>query len=276
MDDFEKDLANQLKSSPISSNSEKPVKLKKDGMPMKRRGPKPKVTVVDAILPAQVNQAGKPGRKYELKPKERDAIREQLVQYYGSSKVDKFIFGVSKMTELAARLCRMRDTMEKEIDAAAANQEKYFAQIDKEFSKIGRPNAPFTFRELDYLCSIDCKIGEIAGFFDLDKDTLRKKVKKEYGITFREYHERRSQGIKIALRRAQIHNAIDGDTAMQKFLGINMLGQKQKVDFEGTVQVNTFADLVKNLDNKAKGISDGENNIVSDSDDDDLSESEDS
>ena len=63
MDDFEKDLANQLKSSPISSNSalipiaKKPVKLKKDGMPMKRRGPKPKVTVVDAII-RRANLAG--------------------------------------------------------------------------------------------------------------------------------------------------------------------------------------------------------------------------
>jgi len=260
MDDFEKQLADQLK---------KPAKLNKDGSTPRPRGRKPKVKIVDAILPATVNQAGKSGRETELKPKEREAIRAQLIQYYGASKVDKFLLGVAKVPDLSARLCRMRDNMEKEIESAQDNQEKYFAQIDNEFAKIGRPNAPFTWKEFDYLCSINCPIQEIAGFFDLNADTLRKKVKKEYGVPFSEYHERRSQGVKIALRRAQIHNAIDGDTSMQKFLGVNMLGQKQKIDFEGQVQVNTFADLVKNLDNKVNGTpqqdgANGENSSIPD------------
>jgi len=87
---------------------------------------------------------------------------------------------------------------------------------------------------------------------------LQRKVRAEYDMSFNEYHARRSQGINIAVRRAQIHSAINGSDSMLKFLGINLLGQKNKIEFEGQVQVNTFADLVKNLDNKAKGVIDVE------------------
>ena len=244
LNDFEKNLSTQLGNPP-------PLEKKKTG-------PKPKPKIPDQILPSEVVQAGKSGREETLKPHERESIRIQLVQYYGTSKVDKFLMPANKAPELSKLLCTMRNRMEIEIKAAEQDQLDYFQKIDKEYKTIGRPNAPFTWREFDYLCSIGCPIGEIAGFFDLHKDTLRKKVKDEYKITFGQYYERRSQGIKIALRRSQIHNAISGDTSMQKFLGINLLGQKNKIDFDGQVQVNTFADLVKNLDNKAKGVNNGE------------------
>lgn len=242
MDDFEKDLVNQLK---------KPVK-------------KPKKVEASEILPAPDSE---PVRKSMLRPDEREFIRKQLVQFYGSSKVEKFMGGLTKAKDISERLIDLRDRMTKDVETAQADSEQYFNMIDIEYKKIGRPNAPFTWREFDYLCSLGCPIVEIAGFFDLHKDTLRKKVKDEYGITFTEYYDRRSQGIKIAIRRAQIHSAINGDTSMQKFLGKNLLGQKDKIDFDGQVQVNTFADLVKNLDNKARGITNGNDNKVSDDED---------
>jgi len=279
VDDFEKDLEKQI-AAQVKTVKKKVAKKKvvkktktvftakkhkvnKDGSTPRRRGPKPKAKVPDQILPAEIVQAGKSGREKSLTPKERESIRTQLVQFFGTSKVDKRLMGCLKASELSSRLCKLRDEMEQDIEQMEQDNSQYFAQIDNEYKKIGRPNAPFTWRELDYLCSMACAINEIAGFFDLHPDTLRSKVKKEYGITFSEYYDRRSQGIKIAIRRSQINSAIGGDTNMLKFLGINLLGQKNKIEFEGKVQVNTFADLVKNLDNKARGVNNGETDQIS-------------
>lgn len=245
MDDFEKQLAEQLKPKPKKTRAKKQSKAIKP----------------EVVISTEIVQAGKsPGREKILTPKQREAIRKQLVSYYGTSKVDRALLGASRMPDVCERLCRLRDRMERDIKEAEENQEKYFENIEQDYSKIGRPNAPFTFQELDYLCSIACTPAEIAGFFDLHVKTLKEKVKKEYGVPWAEYYERRSQGVKIAVRRAQIHNAVSGSDSMQKFLGINLLGQKQKVEFEGQVQVNTFADLVKNLDNKINATPDNPDN----------------
>lgn len=247
--DFEMQLEKELQQienkqiDQIENKSENKSENLPEKKPRKKRTAKQKI-------PSAVTQVGKNTPK-KLSATQRELIRKQLVMYYGASKVDKFLLGTTTIDEVQDRLKSMRDRMEKEIEQKEQDSTAYFSKIDDEYNKVGRPNAPFSYKELDYLCSIGCTASEIAGFFDIHLETLRRRVKKEFGLTFNQYYERRSQGIKIALRRAQIHSAIEGDTNMQKFLGINLLGQKNKIEFEGQVQVNTFADLVKAVDEKS-------------------------
>jgi hypothetical protein len=51
---------------------------------------------------------------------------------------------------------------------------------------------------------------------------------------------------------------MEGDTQMLKFLGKNMLGQKEKVEFDGEVKVNSWVDLITNIDPDALTGKDGD------------------
>ena len=94
--------------------------------------------------------------------------------------------------------------------------EPFVGKINEEYKKVGRPKSVFNERELKYLCSIHCTREEIAGFFQMNKDVLSKKVKEEYSISWNEFYESNSQGSKVALRRRQIQAAMEGDTTMTK------------------------------------------------------------
>ena len=194
----------------------------------------------------------KKARTSRRKPHEREFLRVKLVEYFGNSKVEKRTITAKNMVELDTVLTILRKQMEQELAVQEIELEDYYAKIDEEYKKVGRPKSVFNWRELDYLCSIGCNLDEIAGFFQITKDALKRRVKDEFGISFNEYYETKSQGIKVALRRAQIAQALSGDTAMLKFLGKNVLGQKEKIDFDGEVKVNSWVDMVNNLENKGK------------------------
>ena len=138
--------------------------------------------------------------------------------------------------------------MQKQIAQEQRDADEYMNQIEIEHKKVARPKSVLNWRECAYLCSIGCTQIEIAGFFQIHPNTLNLRIKEEFGVTFAEYYEKNSQGIKVSLRRAQIMKALEGDSQMLKFLGKNYLGQKDKVDFDGEVKgANTFADLVSGI-----------------------------
>lgn len=191
-------------------------------------------------------------RKTAYKPKEREEIRKLLVQHYGDSRVQGALLGCSKMSDLDAALRQLKMRMEEEIEAAQREVEEYYEQIDMEYKRVGRPKSIFNEKELRYLCSIHCTREEIAGFFQMNKDVLSRKVRKEFDMSWNEFYESNSQGSKVAIRRKQIQVAMDGDTQMLKFLGKNMLGQKDKLDFDGEVKVNSWVDLVNSIQEPGK------------------------
>ena len=191
-------------------------------------------------------------RSSRLKPYEREEIRKKLIVYYGASKIDKALIKAKKIVDLDPILIQLKKQMEQELEAQKKEVESYYKEIDLEYKTVGRPKSVFNERELKYLCSIHCTLDEIAGFFQLHKDTLTRMIKDEYGITWSAFYEMNSQGSKVGIRRRQIKAAMEGDTAMLKFLGINMLGQKNKLDFEGEVKVNSWVDLMNNLDPEGK------------------------
>lgn len=189
-------------------------------------------------------------RKSRLRPAEREDIRNKITKHFGASKIDKALVHAKKVADLDPILLQFKKTMEAELEDERREVEEYYKKIDAEYKTVGRPKSVFNERELKYLCSIHCTLDEIAGFFQMHKDTLKRKIKEEYGITWSVFYEQNSQGSKVALRRRQIQAAMEGDTQMLKFLGKNMLGQKEKVEFDGEVKVNSWVDLISNLEDK--------------------------
>jgi len=191
-------------------------------------------------------------RKTRMKPEERENLRSVLIAHFGASIIDKAVLKCATMKEQDSLFLEFRFRMEREIEAQEKDLDEYYKKLDIEHKAIGRPKSVFNFKEMEYLCSIGCTLKEIAGFFQVYDSTVTDRIKEEFGLSFNEYYERHSQGIKVALRRRQIKLAMDGDGAMLKFLGKNILGQKEKVEFDGQVKVNSWVDLMNNLDDDAE------------------------
>lgn len=98
--------------------------------------------------------------------------------------------------------------------------------------RMGRPPKPFDHNIFEGLCAILCTEEEIASAFDFDVTTLYRKVKKEYGDTFAKIYKRFSKDGIRSIRRKQFEKAMEGNTDMLKWLGKNMVGQKDKIDHE--------------------------------------------
>lgn len=90
--------------------------------------------------------------------------------------------------------------------------------------KMGRPLKVIDWSQFDKLCGLQCTLHEIAGYFDCTTDTIESAVKREQGMSFSEYFDRKRGHGKIALRRIQMRLA-EKNASMAMFLGVNYLDQ---------------------------------------------------
>ncbi len=95
---------------------------------------------------------------------------------------------------------------------------------------MGRPRKDFSRHEFEKLCRVQSTIEEIACWFDMDVDTVNKRVAEEYGSTFSVVFRRYRGHGKVSLRRRQFQKALEGDSRMLKFLGANWLHQRERVE----------------------------------------------
>lgn len=99
--------------------------------------------------------------------------------------------------------------------------------------------------EFEKLCAIHCTQQEVCDWFEITDKTLSRWIRETYGedkLFSEVFRQKRGKG-KISLRRAQYQNALNGNTAMQIWLGKQHLGQtdKQHIQQE-TVQINIDGD----------------------------------
>lgn len=98
-------------------------------------------------------------------------------------------------------------------------------------AKMGRPMVKISKEDFEKLCSMQCTLVEIAGFFDCSEDTIENWCKKTYrGQTFSEVYKRKSAKGKISVRRKQFQVADQGNATMLIWLGKQYLGQKEYQD----------------------------------------------
>jgi AraC-like DNA-binding protein len=104
---------------------------------------------------------------------------------------------------------------------------------------MGCPTIIIDWPAFEEMCKIQCTIEEISSILGISVDTLERRVKEEYKVTFAEYiQSKRSEG-KASLRREQYIKAVrNKDTTMQIWLGKQWLGQTDK-----QVNLNLTADL---------------------------------
>ena len=95
-------------------------------------------------------------------------------------------------------------------------------------AKMGRPEVKIQKEDFEKLCSMQCTLVEIAGFFDCSEDTIENWCKKTYrGQTFSEVHKKKSAKGKISVRRKQFQVAEAGNVSMLIWLGKQYLDQKE-------------------------------------------------
>lgn len=91
---------------------------------------------------------------------------------------------------------------------------------------MARPRKEIDKQQFEKLCSIQCTLSELAGFFGCSEDTIERWCRREYGVRFAEiYAQKRGIG-KISLRRAQFRMAETNPT-MAIWLGKQYLGQTE-------------------------------------------------
>ena len=97
---------------------------------------------------------------------------------------------------------------------------------------MARPKIEIDFDMVQKLCAIQCTGQQIADVLDLSYDTLERRVKEVYRISFADYIKKHSANGKMSLRRKQHEVAMSGNTTMLVWLGKQYLGQtdKQAVD----------------------------------------------
>ena len=100
---------------------------------------------------------------------------------------------------------------------------------ENEKSKMGRTVIEIDFDILEELCSIQCTNEEIVSVLKVSIDTVRRRVKENFGITFAVYYKQFSSKGLISLRRTQFHQAED-NVSMSIHLGKQYLGQSDKKD----------------------------------------------
>lgn len=83
--------------------------------------------------------------------------------------------------------------------------------------------------QFEKLCGLQCTETEIAGYFNVCRDTLIDWCKSTYGQDFSTIYEQKKGNGKIAIRRYQLQQAEKNPT-MAIWLGKQYLGQTDKIE----------------------------------------------
>ena len=118
-------------------------------------------------------------------------------------------------------------------------------------AKRGRPLIEIDQTEFKKLCGMLCTKEEIAGFFDVSEDTIERWCKRTYNMTFSDTFKTFSSRGKIKLRRMQFKLA-ETSAAMAIFLGKQMLGQKDHIEYEDTEAIDVLKEILSQNKKNAK------------------------
>lgn len=94
----------------------------------------------------------------------------------------------------------------------------------------GRPKFIIDYEQVEKLASIHCTQQEIATFLGCSVDTLQHDEK------FSAIYKKGLETGKMSLRRLQWKKAQDGNTTMLIWLGKNLLGQKDKIEYSEDIK----------------------------------------
>lgn len=113
-------------------------------------------------------------------------------------------------------------------------------------AKTGRPKKDVRIKQFEELCKIQCSKEEICNVLDVTDKTLDKWIKETYtnvppfgeNVSFSEVFKYKRTDGHTALRRHQFRMA-ETNTTMAIWLGKQWLGQTDKTDIGGTMNVQS-------------------------------------
>lgn len=94
-------------------------------------------------------------------------------------------------------------------------------------NKGGRPKFKINYEEVEKLSQLHCTIAEIASFLGCHPETLSRDKK------FSELYKKGMDTGKMSLRRMQFKAASAGNVTMLIWLGKQLLGQTDKMNYSG-------------------------------------------
>ena len=109
---------------------------------------------------------------------------------------------------------------------------------------MARPRIVIDKEQFEKLCSIQCTLNEIAGYFNCSEDTIENWCKRTYKEGFSDIYAKKRGVGKISLRRSQFRMAETNPT-MAIWLGKQYLGQAERQ--EVAVSVNDD-ETIKEMD----------------------------
>lgn len=109
---------------------------------------------------------------------------------------------------------------------------------------MARPRINIDKEQFEKLCSIQCTLNEIAGYFNCSEDTIENWCKRTYKEGFSDIYAKKRGVGKISLRRSQFRMAETNPT-MAIWLGKQYLGQTERQ--EVAVSVNDD-ETIKEMD----------------------------
>ena len=95
----------------------------------------------------------------------------------------------------------------------------------------GRRKIDIDYKELEKLCHIQCSEQEIADWFHCSVDTIERRVKEKFGITFAAYFSKKRVGGLISLRRT-LFKLSEKNAAVAIFMAKNWLGMRDSRELD--------------------------------------------
>lgn len=98
--------------------------------------------------------------------------------------------------------------------------------------KIGRPEIEIDMDKLAAFCRLKPTAEDCAAFFQCSVDTIERRIKDAFGVTFAEFREQKMVSTRFSLIRKAIEKAENGDNTMLIFALKNLCGWRDKLPEE--------------------------------------------
>jgi hypothetical protein len=90
--------------------------------------------------------------------------------------------------------------------------------------KMGRPPKDIDWEKLDIYCEHQMSLEDTAYLLDMDSQTLERKIKKKYKLTFRQFRAKKLSSTRMKLKQKAVSMALMGDKTMLIFCLKNLVG----------------------------------------------------
>ena len=91
---------------------------------------------------------------------------------------------------------------------------------------------PFDWQKLDTILQLAASKVMCSEFLNVSEDTIERRIKKKYGLTFNQYKERKLTNTKIKLIQKALTEATSGNSTMLIFCLKNLCGWADKTEVE--------------------------------------------